>query len=175
MKKIAITLILISIFYLTTSNILAQNLTIPEDAIRVRVIPNSNEEYDQKIKANVKDELSVEMYNLLKDVKTSQNAKEIIEQNLEEIKKSVSKTLQKENYNKDFKVNFGYNYFPEKKYKGVTYEEGYYESLLVTLGEGKGDNWWCVLFPPLCLIEADESQKDIEYKSLIKEILDKYL
>lgn len=175
MKKITITLILISIFYLSISNILAENLTIPDDAIRIRVIPNSNEEYDQKIKTNVKDELSVEMYNLLKDAKTSQNAREIIEQNLEEIKTSVSKTLEKENYNKDFKVNFGYNYFPEKKYKGVTYEEGYYESLLVTLGEGKGDNWWCVLFPPLCLVEADESQKDVEYKSIIKELLDKYL
>ncbi len=175
MKKITITLIIISIFYLSISNILAENLTIPEDAIRIRVVPNSNEENDQKIKSTVKDKLSVEMYNLLKDAKTSQNAREIIEQNLEEIKASVSKTLEKENYNKDFKVNFGYNYFPEKKYKGVTYEEGYYESLLVTLGEGKGDNWWCVLFPPLCLVEADESQKDVEYKSLIKEILDKYL
>ncbi|MBQ9011225.1 MAG: stage II sporulation protein R, partial [Bacilli bacterium] len=53
-------------------------------------------------------------------------------------------------------------------YKGVKYKEGYYESLLVTLGKGKGDNWWCVLFPPLCLIEADESS-DVQYKSFVKE------
>ena len=55
--------------------------------------------------------------------------------------------------------------------KGIEYDEGYYESLLITLGEGKGDNWWCVLFPPLCLIEAEEST-EVEYKSFIKEIIE---
>ena len=64
---------------------------------------------------------------------------------------------------------------PEKHYKGVTYKEGNYESLVVKLGEGKGENFWCVLFPPLCLLEAEESDKDeVEYKSFIKEIIDKY-
>lgn len=66
------------------------------------------------------------------------------------------------------------NYFPEKEYKGVKYDEGYYESLVITLGEGKGKNWWCVLFPPLCLVEAEESDK-VEYKFFIKELIDKYL
>ena len=66
--------------------------------------------------------------------------------------------------------------FPEKEYKGVVYDEGYYESLLVTLGEGKGDNFWCVLFPPLCLMEAEETDDttEVEYKSFIKEIIEKY-
>ena len=57
----------------------------------------------------------------------------------------------------------------------VTNKEGNYESLVVKLGEGKGENFWCVLFPPLCLLEAEESDKDeVEYKSFIKEIIDKY-
>ena len=74
-----------------------------------------------------------------------------------------------------YKVNFGYNYFPQKKYKGVVYEEGMYESLVITIGEGKGDNWWCVLFPPLCMMESnDENIEEVEYKSFIKEIIDKY-
>ena len=77
------------------------------------------------------------------------------------------------NYNLPYKINFGYNYFPEKIYRGVTYDEGYYESLLITLGEGKGDNWWCVLFPPLCLLEAEESTA-VEYTTLVGEILKKY-
>lgn len=81
--------------------------------------------------------------------------------------------LDEENYLEGFKINYGSNYFPEKKYKGITYKEGYYESLVITLGEGKGDNWWCVLFPPLCLIEADES-RNVEYKSFVKEMFDKY-
>ena len=70
--------------------------------------------------------------------------------------------------------NLGLNYFPEKEFKGITYDEGYYESLVITIGEGKGDNWWCVLFPPLCMLEAEEST-DVEYKSFVKEIVDKYI
>ena len=66
--------------------------------------------------------------------------------------------------------------FQKKNYKGVIYEEGYYESLVVTLGSGNGNNWWCVLFPPLCLMEGEDNNTDeIEYKSFVKEMIDKYL
>ena len=174
MKKTIILLLSISIFYIFTSNILAKTIEIPNDAIRIRVVPNSNEEYDQQIKTKVKNKLQIEMYDMLKDAKNSTEAKTIIKNNLNNIDKNVKQTLDKEKYNKEYKINFGYNYFPEKEYKGVKYNEGYYESLLITLGEGKGDNWWCVLFPPLCLIEAEET-KETEYKSFVKEILDKYL
>ena len=72
-------------------------------------------------------------------------------------------------------MNYGINYFPEKKYKGVIYEEGYYESLVITLGKGNGENWWCVLFPPLCLMEGEDNNTDeVEYKSFVKEMIDKY-
>ena len=73
-----------------------------------------------------------------------------------------------------FDISLGKNYFPSKEVYKVVYPEGYYESLVVSLGEAKGDNWWCVLFPPLCLVEAEESSK-VEYKLYIKEILDKYM
>ncbi|MCI9585642.1 MAG: stage II sporulation protein R [Bacilli bacterium] len=174
MKKTIILLIFIVLFYVFISNVMAENIEIPDDAIRIRVVPNSNSEYDQEIKGKVRTVLESTMYNLLKDSKNSDEARKIISSNLNTVEKNVEDILQKERYDKDYKVNFGYNYFPEKEYKGVTYEEGYYESLLVTLGEGKGDNWWCVLFPPLCLVEAEEST-DVEYKSLIKEVLNKYL
>lgn len=173
MKKTIISLICISIFYLFISNVMANTLTIPQDAIRIRVVPNSNSDYDQSIKLKVKDKLQITMYDMLKDAKNSEEAKTIIENNLDNVKNDIKTILEKEKYNKGYKVNFGYNYFPEKEYKGVKYEEGYYESLLVTLGEGKGDNWWCVLFPPLCLIEAEETT-ETEYKSFVKELLDKY-
>ena len=83
--------------------------------------------------------------------------------------------MEKNKTSNKFQVNYGYNYFPEKKYKGITYNEGFYESLVITLGEAEGDNWWCVLFPPLCLMEEDEEKiEEVEYKSFIKEIIDKY-
>ena len=74
-----------------------------------------------------------------------------------------------------YDLNYGYNYFPEKSYKGINYPAGEYESLVVTLGDGLGDNWWCVLFPPLCLLEASESDLDeAEYTFYFKDIINKF-
>ncbi len=174
MKKIICLLIGIFIFYVFISNSLAKSLTIPNDAIRIRIIPNSNSSFDQDIKKKVKDKIEITMYDLLKDAKSSKEAYDIIENNLELVDKDVQKVLNFENYDKGYNVNFGKNYFPQKEYKGVKYEEGYYESLLITLGKGEGDNWWCVLFPPLCLIEGEENDS-VEYKSIVMEILNKYL
>ena len=164
----------IFVFYMFVSKSVVKGLTIPDDALRIRIIPNSNSEFDQSVKRSVRDKLEITMYDLLKDAKSSEDARKIIKNNLDLVDKDVKKVLNDNNYDLGYNVNFGYNYFPEKEYKGVKYEEGYYESLLVTLGEGKGDNWWCVLFPPLCLIEGEENSK-VEYKSMVEEILKKYL
>ena len=173
MKKIIILLLLIGIFYVFIGDALAKKLVIPDNAIRIRIIPNSNSAFDQNIKLKVKDKLEITMYDLLKDAENSEEAEEIIKNNLDLVDKDVKKILSEENYNKGYEINFGENYFPEKEYKGVKYEEGYYESLLITLGKGEGDNWWCVLFPPLCLIEGEDNT-EVEYKSIVMEILDKY-
>ena len=156
------------------SNSVVRGLSIPEDALRIRIIPNSNSEFDQGIKRSVRDRLEISMYDLLKNAKSSEEASEIIKKNLNLVDNDVKKVLDDNNYDLGYKINYGYNYFPEKEYKGIKYEEGYYESLLVTLGKGEGDNWWCVLFPPLCLIEGDENS-EVEYKSIVEEILKKYL
>lgn len=174
MKKTVILLLIIGVFYVFISDALAKKLTIPSDAIRIRIIPNSNSAFDQDIKLKVKDKIEITMYDLLKDAKSSEEAKEIIKNNLELVDKDVKSILSEENYDKGYKINFGENYFPEKEYKGVKYEAGYYESLLITLGKGEGDNWWCVLFPPLCLIEGEENT-EVEYKSIVMEIIEKYL
>lgn len=173
MKKILLTILIIVIFLFNNKT---EAVVIPNDAIRLRVIPNSNSVYDQEIKMKVSEVLQQNLYNLLKDVKGSSTAREIINENLTEIDKSINEVLIKEKYDLGYKINYGNNYFPEKEYKGIKYEEGNYESLLVTLGSGTGDNWWCVLFPPLCLIEADESEADeVEYKFFIQELIEKYL
>ena len=150
------------------------SMVIPEDALRIRVIANSNSEYDQEIKNEVKQVIQYKMYNLLKDTKGVDEARIVINSNLNNIDKEVSDVLKNNNYELGYKINYGLNYFPSKEYKGVIYEEGYYESLVITLGSGEGDNWWCVLFPPLCLLEA-ESSDDIEYTSYVKELFEKYM
>ncbi len=173
MKKIIAILSIIIIVMLTLKT--TDEVIIPSDSIRIRVIANSNNNYDQAIKQLVRNNIEGEITKLLIDAKDIDEARNIINDNLDKINFMVADILENNNYHLDYDVNFGYNLFPEKKYKGVVYEEGIYESLVVTIGGGKGDNWWCVLFPPLCMMESnDEDIEEIEYKSFIKEIIDKY-
>ena len=175
MKKIIFLFIGIAITYILIGNVVSANNIIPDDAIRIRVIANSNSEYDQEIKNKVKDTLEMDMYNILKYTTDLEEARKLIKNNLDIVKEDIDRTLQEEKYELPFTINFGLNYFPEKKFKGITYDEGYYESVVVTLGEGLGDNWWCVLFPPLCMLEAEETETtDVEYTTLVKTIIDKY-
>ncbi len=174
MKKLVIVLAIIMIIIVNDYD--STTIIIPTEAIRVRVIANSNDNEDIKEKELLKEEIQPKIYNLLKDVTSIEEARNIIKSNLSNIDVEVKKSLKKQNSNQKYEINYGLNYFPEKNFKGVTYEEGYYESLVITLGEGKGDNWWCVLFPPLCMLEFDEVERsDIEYKTFVGEILDRYM
>ena len=165
---------IVLVLYTLISSIMKDQNIISEDAIRIRVIANSNSSYDQEIKLKVKDEVTNDMYKLLKDVKGVNQARAIINDNIDSIDNNINQLLQSNNYNLGYNINFGYNYFPKKFYKGIEYEDGYYESLVVTLGSGEGDNWWCVLFPPVCMIEVNESD-DLEYTTLVEDLFSKYL
>ena len=161
------------VIYMMIGHFVSAKYTIPKEAIRVRVIANSNDEYDQEVKMNVKDIVTSDMYNLMSNVDNIESARESITNNIPTLSKDIDKYLKGINYNTNYDINFGYNYFPKKIYKGVEYKEGMYESLVVTLGNGEGNNWWCVLFPPICMIEAEEST-DVEYTTMVKEIINKY-
>ena len=164
MKK---TIIILSIIILVLV-INKSNNRIPNDSIRFRVIADSNETNSQEIKKKVVDNLKSNLINTKKFTNIVETRK-YIEENLPLYTNIVDKTLKDNNYNEDFHINYGKNYFPEKTYNNEIYPEGDYESLVVTLGEGTGDNFWCVLFPPLCFDEDE----DYEYKSFIKEIFNK--
>lgn len=170
MKKIIIPLL----FIVMISEIHA--LTIPNDAIRFRVIANSNSKIDQKMKLKVKDKVEKRLFNNMFKSNNIKDAKENIIASIPDLEKDIRNLFQDEKYLKTFSVNYGKNYFPKKTYQGITYDAGYYESLVVTLGKGKGKNWWCVLFPPFCLVEAKETKKEnkVEYKFFLKELIDKY-
>ena len=150
------------------------NTTKEEDnMLRVRVIANSNSKYDQKIKTIVSNNLKTKLYDLLKEEDNINTARKKINDNMSVLSNNVEESLDSIDYS--YTINYGYNYFPEKEYNGKTYKEGKYESLLVTLGKGEGDNWWCILFPPICLIEAEESNEEVEYSSFFKTIFDKII
>lgn len=175
MKKIIIILLACLSLYMFFSKTKEQEtVRIPDSAIRFRVLANSNSPRDQKIKEEVRDKMQKELYSILENSKSIKQARGIINDNMDNFDNILKEEMKDKEYS--YTIDYGMHEFPEKTYKGITYEAGEYESLLVTLGEGKGDNWWCVLFPPLCLLEAEESTdtNEIEYKSFIKELIEKY-
>lgn len=162
MKKIIVLLFALTIIYISKSE---EEIIIPTNSIRYRIIANSDSTKDQMLKMNIKEKLDEEILPILSDSNSIEDSRLLIKNNLDNIKNIVSK------YTDDFDVNYGKNYFPKKTYKGINYDAGDYESLVITLGSGLGKNWWCVLYPPLCLI--DENTNDVEYTTLVKEILKK--
>ena len=171
MKKIILFILLVLII-LGTYKSLDEEITIPKEAIRLRVIPNSNSSIDQNIKNKVKNYLENNTYELLKNENNIEEARKIITENIPTLETNISKIFEENNYDMTYNVKYGYNYFPNKEYRGIKYKEGYYESIVISIGKAEGDNWWCVLFPNLCL--ADLEQKDnIEYKSWILEAINK--
>lgn len=168
MKKTIIVLcIVISILCINKTD----KVIIPKESIRLRVIASSNSNEEQQIKKKIVKDFSEEINEILKE-KNLNDARKKIKEEIPKLTEIVDKTLKEDGDNKTFNINYGKNYFPRKEYKNIIYEEGEYESLVVTLGEGEGNNFWCVLFPPLCLI--DENNPDIEYKSIISNVIKKY-
>lgn len=167
MKKIIVCLFIVTVLVLVNKE--ETKILIPEDAVRFRIIANSNSIEDQKEKIEIRNELEPIIGDILTNSTTKEETKTEINNNLYKINHVIDK------FNTTYDVNYGLNFFPEKNYKGVTYKEGNYESLVITLGDGLGDNWWCVLFPPLCLLEANETNyDDITYTSYIQELINKY-
>lgn len=176
MKKIIFIVITVIVAFLVYVNVNASvdEVVIPDAAIRVRVIANSNSIHDQNMKMKVKERIEKSISPLLVSVDNVNEARSIISNSIDSLENDVEVLFKDNNYDKDFKVNFGKNFFPDKDYKGVHYDEGEYESLVVTIGEGTGDNWWCVLFPPLCLLDASDSETDdVEYQFFVTKMLDK--
>lgn len=164
MKKIIviITLLMLGVIFFNKET---YNLT--EDAIRFRVIANSNSAIDILMKEKVVSELSEVLFKNYTKEETRIN----IFNNVELIENKINKLFEENDYNQTFNISYGLNEFPEKEYDNVVYEEGLYESLVVEIGEGKGNNYWCFLYPSLCMVDYESSQKNIKYESKIINML----
>ncbi len=125
--------------------------TVNDTAIRIRIIPNSNKYEDQQAKKMVKFAMDEFLNSNKEAFQSIESTREFITNNIGAIESKVDYVLKTINYDQDFTVSYGAHLFPEKQFNGKTYEEGYYESLVITLGEGLGNNWWCFMNPDLCL------------------------
>ena len=134
-------------------------LIVPKESIRFRIIGNSNDIKDQELKMNIVKDIKKDLLHKSNDI---DEERKYLKEKMPEIKNKIN------NYTNDYSINYGKNYFPEKTYLGKTYKEGFYESLVITLGKGEGENFFCILFPPICMIDDTEN---VKYESFIKDVL----
>lgn len=126
---------------------------IPNDAIRLRILANSDLERDQALKRKVRDAVNKEITNWVSELTSKEAAKDVLKEKLPEIQLIAERVVEEEKANQTVNVTFDKVDFPTKLYGEFLYPAGQYDAILITLGEGEGANWWCVLFPPLCFLD----------------------
>ncbi|MGX5479933.1 stage II sporulation protein R [Bacillus thuringiensis] len=127
---------------------------IPKEAVRLRILANSDSDKDQALKRKVRDEVKAQIDGWVADLTSFEEARKVIQSHIPEIEKTVENTLKREGSKESFQVKFSKNVkFPTKVYGNFIYPAGEYEAVLITIGKGEGANWWCVLFPPMCFLD----------------------
>ena len=145
--------------------------TYAEKLIRFHVIANSDSPHDQDIKQKVRNKVIDTMNEKFKNSTSLEQSKDIILKNIEEIQRIAKKELENNNSSYNVNVDFGQQGFPTKSYGNFTLPAGKYETVRVVIGEGKGENWWCVMFPPLCFIDMSNGLTDNETKAQLTSVL----
>ena len=130
---------------------------IYDTVVRLHVLANSDSEEDQALKLKVRDEVIAAVTPLVDGCKTQAEAIAAIEKIIPDIEERASEKIKGEGYGYSVKVLLGEEYYPTKTYETCAFPKGKYVSLRVLIGEGEGENWWCCLFPPLCLSAATDS------------------
>ncbi len=166
--------------YRTVETTAAQN-SLSTSAIRFHVLANSDSATDQQLKMKVKENVVNYIYEKTGDFKTVEETKSFITSHDTEIKKIAQKTIEENGFHYTVSSSFGTQTFPVKNYGDVVFPAGDYTSYTISIGSGKGHNWWCVLYPPLCFVDAStgvvpdsskerlqESLTNQEYHSIVK-------
>ncbi|BCI60457.1 stage II sporulation protein R [[Clostridium] leptum] len=134
---------------------------IRESVLRLHVLANSDSQEDQALKLKVRDRILLESEHLMDHVSNRQEAKQIASQHLPELEAAAQDEIQKQGYDYPVEIRLENTYFNTRQYGSVTLPAGQYDALRVLIGSGEGHNWWCVMFPPMCL-PAAEDPKQIE-------------
>ncbi len=142
--------------------------------IRIHVRANSNSESDQAVKLKVRDALNDLIVAEIDEGDSFDTAYRKLNGMKEDLRRAGDGVLKENGFSYKCRVRLNNEYFPTRTYEGIVVESGYYDALIVELGEGKGDNWWCVVYPPLCYVSGG-GEGSVHYKSLIMELWKKFV
>ncbi len=138
--------------------------------LRIHIRANSNSIEDQNVKYKVKDEIVEALLPLVSEIESFDEAKTVISNNFAMIESVANEVLEKEGFSYKSKAKIANEYFPSRSYQSITLEEGNYDALILELGSGEGDNWWCIVFPAFCFTKTQNSD-NIVYISRIWDII----
>lgn len=170
LKRFIIVLFLLTLFVFVSaiSYVSAVSNNISNSVFRLHVIANSDSKEDQNLKYIVRDKLIEYMNNIAKDCSSKEEVISIAEDNISNFENIARKTIEENGYNYSVTVEIGNFDFPTKSYGDITLPAGSYDSLRVKIGKAEGQNWWCVMFPPLCFVDVtsgvvpDESKQEMK-------------
>ena len=144
---------MLSLYMPKTEAAAKESIVIPGEAIRLRILANSDFEEDQAIKRKVRDAVNAQITLWVQDLTSMEKARTVINAKLPEIQAIAEQVVREQGSDQSVNVEFGKVQFPTKLYGQFLYPAGEYQAILITLGCGEGANWWCVLYPPLCFLD----------------------
>lgn len=165
---ILIFLLMLYTFICALSYVQAVSSNISSNVFRLHVIANSDSEKDQNLKYLVRDSLLEYMKEISNGISTKEEAISIVNNNLDKFKEIALNTIKENGFNYDVNISVGNFYFPTKYYGDISLPAGMYDALKVEIGEAKGQNWWCVMFPSLCFIDVTSGVVEDESKELLE-------
>lgn len=142
------------------------------NAVRLHVVANSDSQDDQDVKYKVRDEIIKNVGELINNMPDESASFDFFKQNKELVENIAQETLQRYGYNYGASVNIGIHTYPTRMYEQATLPAGEYKSIRVILGEGSGRNWWCVVYPPMCLGIEELEIEDIDQILLDDDLTD---
>ena len=140
--------------------------------LRIHIRANSNSSVDQEVKYKVRDKVVVALIPILSEVDTFEDAKKVVVQNFDLIEEVANTVLKEEGFDYMCSARLCEEEFPTRVYGDLTLESGIYDALILDLGSGEGNNWWCLVYPAFCFTKSKDST-NLEYISKILEILEK--
>lgn len=162
MKKIAVIISVIIIVFLGSSYYYAQDNSLNDSVLRLHVVANSDSVKDQALKITVKNEVVELLKTEFAQQQDVEQARQLAVDNIPRIQKLAEEVIANHGYDYPVQVKVGEYMFPTKSYGNLVFPQGEYQALRIIIGEGEGKNWWCVLFPPLCMVS--DSDKGLSFE-----------
>ena len=150
MKKFCISFLIVAIIFLSGIGLLLPQGNVKTEYLRIHIRANSNLESDQAVKYQIKGAVVKYLTPYIAECDTKEKATKMLNDNLSNIEKVADSVLAKKGFNYHSSASIKNEEFPTRVYGGLTLESGFYDALIINLGSGSGDNWWCVVYPPLC-------------------------